>query len=105
MAAKMTVVYQTLEDKKAFDKHYFNIHIPLAKKLPGLIKYEINEGSVVSPNGHSNVYLIAHLYFRSMDAIKTAFASDIGKLCAADRRKFAPDDEKVAMYLYETKEV
>lgn len=101
----MTVVYQTPENIEAFDRHYFNIHIPLAKKLLGLIKYEINKNIVVSPNGHSNIYRIAHLYFDSMEDIKIAFASDIGKLCAEDRRKFAPDDDKVAIYLYDTKEV
>jgi len=41
--AKMTVIYQTPKDISAFEKHYFDVHIPLAKQLPGLIKYEIND--------------------------------------------------------------
>jgi len=41
--AKMTVIYQTPKDIPAFEKHYFDVHIPLAKQLPVLIKYEIKD--------------------------------------------------------------
>ncbi len=34
----MVVVYKTPPDPAAFEKHYFETHIPLAKKLPGLRK-------------------------------------------------------------------
>lgn len=34
----MIAIYKTSKDKIAFDKHYFQVHIPLAKKLPGLRK-------------------------------------------------------------------
>ncbi|MFT3701770.1 MAG: EthD family reductase [Agriterribacter sp.] len=60
--AKMTVVYNTPKDIDAFEKHYFEVHIPLAKKLPGLISYEINDGAIVSTTGHVS-YRIANLYF------------------------------------------
>ena len=41
--AKMTVIYKTPKNIDFFEKHYFEVHVPLAKQLPGLIKYEINE--------------------------------------------------------------
>ena len=66
------------------------MHIPLAKQLPGLIKYEINDGAIISTTGHADIYRIANLYFESMEAMKKAFASDIGQQCAADRKIFAP---------------
>ena len=74
--ARMLVIYKTPEDKDAFDKHYFEVHIPLAKKLPGLIKYEVRKSPVMSSTGDSNTYLIGTLHFDSLDAIKTAFASE-----------------------------
>jgi len=43
--AKMTVIYTTPKDKEFFEKHYFEVHVPLAKQLPGLLKYEINDGT------------------------------------------------------------
>jgi uncharacterized protein (TIGR02118 family) len=102
--AIMTVIYQTPKDVAFFEKHYFEVHIPLAKQLPGLLKYEINNGAIASPTQHS-VYRIANLYFESMDAMRIAFASEIGQKCAADRKILAPNNEDVQIYLYGTKEV
>lgn len=100
----MTVIYQTPKDITAFEQHYFEVHIPLAKQLPGLIKYEINDGAIASTTGHM-VYRIANLYFPSTEAIKTAFASEVGQQCAADRRILAPDNKDVQIYFYDTREV
>ena len=36
---KMLVIYEKPADPTAFDKHYFNVHVPLAKRLPGLRRY------------------------------------------------------------------
>ena len=100
--AKMTAIYKIPKDVEWFDKHYFEIHIPLAKKLPGLLKYEISDGAIMSTTGHES-YRIAHLYFDSLDTIKSAFGSEIGKQCAADRKILAPNNEDVQIYLYDTK--
>ncbi len=34
----MIVIYKHPANPEAFDEHYFGVHIPLAKKLPGLRK-------------------------------------------------------------------
>ena len=102
--AKMTVIYQAPKDIESFERHYFDVHIPLAKQLPGLIKYEINDSRIVSTAGHSS-YRIANLYFDSMETMKSAFASEIGQRCTADRKILAPNNEDVQIYLYETREV
>ena len=34
--ARMVVIYKTPKDVAAFVRHYFETHIPLAKKLPGI---------------------------------------------------------------------
>ncbi|MEP7231898.1 MAG: EthD family reductase [Ginsengibacter sp.] len=101
--AKMTVIYKTPKDIEFFDRHYFDVHVPLAKQLPGLVKYEISDGSIASTTGHSDIYRIANLYFDSMEAIRNAFGSEIGQKCAADRKVFAPNNEDVQIYLYDTK--
>lgn len=99
----MTVIYKTPKDIDFFERHYFEVHVPLAKQLPALLKYEINEGFIASTTGHSDVYRIANLYFDSMEAMRNAFASAIGQQCAADRKIFAPNNEDVQIYLYDTK--
>jgi len=43
--ARMVVIYRTPQNVEAFDRHYFQIHVPLAKKIPGLRKYEVSDGA------------------------------------------------------------
>ena len=99
----MMVIYKTPRDKESFLEHYFDVHIPLAKKLPGLIKYKVSQSPVPVISGQ-DVFLIGELVFASMEDIKSAFASPEGRACAEDRKILAEDD-KVQIYLYETTEV
>ncbi|MGX7875804.1 EthD family reductase [Mesorhizobium sp. ORM6] len=71
----MVVIYRTPKDVEAFDRHYFEIHVPLAKKLPGLRKYEISDGPIATPVGAPDVYRIGTLYFDDLAALEKAFAS------------------------------
>jgi uncharacterized protein (TIGR02118 family) len=103
--AKMMVLYKTPRDVAAFEKHYFETHIPLAKKLPGLRKYEVSEGVITSPIGASDAHFAAILHFDDMAAMRSAFASPEGKACAADRRIFAPDDADLTMLLFDSRDV
>jgi uncharacterized protein (TIGR02118 family) len=101
--AHVVVMYKTPKDAAAFDKHYAETHIPIAKKLPGLRKYEVSRGPVATPAGPSRFHLIATLYFDSMAAIQAAFASAEGKAAAADVPKFATSGAD--MILFDTREV
>ena len=87
--AHVVVMYKTPKDTAAFDKHYSEIHIPLAKKIPGLRKYEISKGPVGTPAGPSGFHLIATLYFDNMAAVQAGFGSAEGKAAGADVQKFA----------------
>lgn len=102
--ARMTVIYHTPKDIAFFERHYFQVHIPLAKKLPGLINYEINDGQIHSTTGHKS-FRVANLYFESMEAMQNAFKSAIGQACSADRKILAPDNKDVQIYYYDTKTV
>ena len=103
--ARMVVIYRTPKDVEAFDRHYFEIHVPLAKKIPGLRKYEVSNGPITAPVGTYDVYLIGTLHFDDLAAIKEAFASPEGQAAGADRRLFAPDDSGFQMFLFENREV
>ena len=103
--ARMLVIYRTPKDPEAFDKHYFNVHVPMAKRLPGLTKYETSKGSIIGMAGAINPYFIATLHFESLAAIKSAFATEPGQACAADRRVLAPENEDVQMFLFEDQAV
>lgn len=103
--ARMMVIYRTPQDIEAFDRHYFDIHIPLAKTLPGLRKYEISHGPIATPAGFPDIHRIGTLHFDDLAAIKAAFASPEGQAAAADRRLFAPDGSGVQMYLFGSRDV
>lgn len=99
--ARMVVIYKTPKDIPTFEKHYWEVHIPLAKNLPGLRKYEVSKGQIRVIAGDPQTYLIATLYFDSMSALTEAFASECGQACAKDRRILAPNEGDVQMFLIE----
>lgn len=100
--AKMLVIYKAPADPAAFERHYHDIHVPLAKQLPGLRRYEISRPPIMNVLPGETPYRVATLYFDNLEAIRTAFASDIGRACAVDRRKLAGDDDLVTMLLFDT---
>ena len=101
--AELVVLYKTPKDAAAFDKHYAETHIPLAKKLPGLTKYAVSTGPVGSPTGPSGVHLVAILSFNSVADIQAAFGSAAGKAAAGDVPKFASGGAD--LLIFDTKEV
>jgi uncharacterized protein (TIGR02118 family) len=101
--AKLLVLYKTPKSTDAFDKHYASVHIPLAKKIPGLKKYEISTGAVRNPVGASAIHLVATLHFDSLDALKAGLASPEGKATAGDLANFA--DGGAELYFFEGKDV
>jgi uncharacterized protein (TIGR02118 family) len=103
--ARMVVIYRTPKNVEAFDRHYFDIHVPLAKKLPGLRKYELSRGPVTVLAGSPDVYLIGTVHFDDLDAMKEAFASSEGRVTAADRHIYAPNDSGVQIFLFDDMEV
>jgi uncharacterized protein (TIGR02118 family) len=82
-------MYKTPKDAAAFDNYYFETHVPIAKKIPGLRKYEVSQGTVATPAGPSGVHLVATLHFDDVEAVQRAFASPEGQAAAADVQKFA----------------
>lgn len=63
--AKLIALYRKPADSAAFDRHYFSVHVPLAKTIPGLRGYEVSTGAVTSVTGESSCHLVAVLVFDS----------------------------------------
>ena len=103
--ARLMVLYRTPKDAAAFDKYYFETHVPIARKLPGLKKYEVSQGTVGSPAGDSGVHRIAILHFEDMAAIQAAFASPQGQAAVADVQVFAPNEGDAQILLFETRQL
>jgi uncharacterized protein (TIGR02118 family) len=101
--AQVIVTYKTPKDPAAFDRYYFETHVPLAKKIPGLRKYQLSKGAIATPGGPSSFHMIATLTFDSMADIQAAFASPEGQVAVADVPKFATGG--VEMNFFDTREL
>ena len=101
--ARIMVLYKTPKDTATFDKYYFETHVPIAKKLPGLRKFEVNQGGVGSPAGDTGIHRIAILHFDDLSAIQAAFASPEGQATVADVQMFAPEPGAMQILLFETR--
>jgi uncharacterized protein (TIGR02118 family) len=103
--AQMIVIYGVPRDPTAFDRHYFDVHVPLATQLPGLRKLETSRGPIISLYGAGDVHCVATLHFDSLYDINAAFLSESGRACAADRRQLATDVNDVQMFLFDSQGV
>ena len=87
---KLVALYKKPADIAAFDKHYQEIHTPLAKKMPGLRKLEVCRFTG-SPGGEAKFHLMAEMYFDNAEAMKAALSSPEGKAAGKDVMSFAGD--------------
>ncbi|MGC2192397.1 MAG: EthD family reductase [Candidatus Dormiibacterota bacterium] len=81
--ARIIVLWGTPQDAAEFDRHYRQVQIPLAKKLPGLRSYTLSRNAA-SVRGGDPYYLIAELDFDDMSCLQKAFQSPEGQATAAD---------------------
>ncbi|MFI5252843.1 MAG: EthD family reductase [Bacteroidota bacterium] len=98
---KLIALYRKPDDIAAFDKHYNDVHIPLAKKMPGLRKLEITR-ITGAPLGEAKYYIMAEMYFDSIDAMNASNASPEGKATVRDLMSFAGN--LVTLFYGEVKE-
>jgi uncharacterized protein (TIGR02118 family) len=101
--ARLLVMYRTPKDAAAFDKYYFDTHAPLAKKIPGMRRYEVSQGPVATPAGASSFHLVATLHFDDMAALQKALASPQGQAAAGDLQNFASGG--VDLYFFDNRDV
>jgi uncharacterized protein (TIGR02118 family) len=94
---RVLVLYNTPADPQGFDRYYNENHIPLAKQLPGLLRYTVSR-NITPLGGDAKYYLIAELDWESTGAMQAAFASEIGKQTAADVPKFATGGSSLMVY-------
>lgn len=101
----MIVTYRQPKDEAAFMDHYRNRHVPMARKLPGLVSYVINQGGISAGPGTETPFLVGVLTFESMAMLRTAFESDVGRACTEDRQVLAPGEGDSTMLIFEEEEL
>lgn len=78
MTAKIIVLFGKPTDPQLFDKQYWDEHVPIAKKMPGLRKYTVHKVTS-APRGEPAFYQVVELEFDNMDSLKNAISSQAGK--------------------------
>jgi uncharacterized protein (TIGR02118 family) len=101
--AKILVLYDQPADPAAFDRYYFETHIPIAAKIPGLKSCVVSEGTPDLMVGAHLPYLIAELTFDSMADLRSGMDSAEGHATAADLANFARAG--VTILAFDTKNV
>ena len=86
---QLTVLYGHPQSPEAFDRHYQEIHAPLARKIPRLKGYTVSKPTPLDPQEPSPYYLIADLYFENMEEFQAALQSPEGHAAAGDVPNFA----------------
>jgi uncharacterized protein (TIGR02118 family) len=95
---RFLAAYDNPDDPEAFDRHYREVHIPLAKKLPGLRRYTISRNPAPTRDREA-YYLIAELDWDDMTDLRHAFETPEGRATADDVAELGLDD-KVRTMVY-----
>ena len=80
--ARFLVFWETPTNPEAFERHYREVHIPLARKIPRLRSYAITDNSV--PIRGEPHFRIAELRWDTMDDLRAGTASPEGRAVAED---------------------
>jgi uncharacterized protein (TIGR02118 family) len=85
---KLVALYTTPPDSAAFDRHYFETHLPLIERWPGLRRLEAGKvtGAV---GGTAPYYAMAEMYFDDIEALRAAMRSAEGRAAGDDLQGFA----------------
>jgi uncharacterized protein (TIGR02118 family) len=100
---RFLVLYDAPSDPAAFEQHYREVHIPLAKELPGLRRFILSR-NLAAVRGGVPFYLVAELEWDTMDDLRAAFASPQGRATAADVAELAPEGTVRSM-IFEVEEI
>jgi uncharacterized protein (TIGR02118 family) len=100
---RFLAAYDRPNDPEAFDRHYREVHIPLAKKLPGLRRCTVSR-NLAPTRDREAYYLIAELDWDNMTDLRHAFQTVEGLATGDDVANPAPKD-KVRTMVYELDDV
>ena len=99
---RLTVLYGHPENPTEFQRYYHEVHIPLARKMKGLLGWTIGMCEAAEHGERPPYYMIVGLYAETREALEAILASPEGQATVADVPNFATggvsfmfDDEEV----------
>jgi uncharacterized protein (TIGR02118 family) len=94
---KFVTLYRQVDDESALETFFSTTHLPLAEKLPGLVKSEVSR-VVGKPGGESRYHLMYELYFDSRQHFLQALVSESGKALVVALKEWA--DSRLITWFY-----
>ena len=86
---RLLVLYGHPKDPAAFDRHYRDVHIPIARKMKGLKKWTIGKVAGTPDGGPAPYYYVADLFMESRADFERLLASPEGQAAVADVPNYA----------------
>jgi uncharacterized protein (TIGR02118 family) len=86
---KLTVLYGYPADEAAFEAYYTQTHMPLAVKLPGLLRIEAAKPGPTPDGQRPAFYRTADLWFADQQQLQAALGSSEGQAAVNDLGNFA----------------
>lgn len=83
------VLYNHPTDVAAFQDYLFNVHVPLARKVPGVKEIVAHIGLTGMDQSPGEVYMIGTVVFSTQEDLQSGLASDEGQAAYADLSTFA----------------
>ena len=80
---RFLVLYRQPTDLEAFEKHYFEVHVPLVQQLPGLRRYTLSRHPS-RVRGADPYHFVAELDWDDLASLQDDFASPLGQEAAHD---------------------
>lgn len=85
---KLLALYRTPDNVDAFMTHYRNVHLPIARTIPGLVKSEVTRVNSTLMGEPGN-FLLAELYFEDETSYRAAMKSSENAAAGKDLMGFA----------------
>ena len=96
MTHRLLVQYGRPADPAAFDQHYRDVHVPLARKIPGVVRFDYGHPQAL--DDAEAPFLVATLEFASAEEFASGMQSPEGTAAAADVPNFATGGATMSHY-------
>jgi len=74
--AKVVIFFEQPTHLASFEKHYYEVHLPIAKKVLGVMNMYMNRvlHTAQLPEGYAQPYLVSEIEFVVMDTMQRVLA-------------------------------
>jgi uncharacterized protein (TIGR02118 family) len=86
---RLTILYRHPDNPQEFDEYYWNVHLPIARKMDGLKGWTIGHCESAEPGSKPPYHLIVGLYADTREDLERILATPEGQAAVQDVPNFA----------------